>query len=114
MDGELVFTVRRPEWLRWTIIGGVVVLAALTFSIALRASAEAPAVLVSASVFAGALIWFGHALWRAPARAVTFDGATLRDDAGEILCTLEEIVEVERGLTLYKPSNGFALKVKGG
>lgn len=107
-----VHVVARPEALRWTILAGLAFLAAITVSIAGRASQDAPLVMLSALAFTGALLWFGHALWRTRARAVTFDGETLADDDGCVLCTLDEIEEVERGMALFKPSSGFALRLK--
>jgi hypothetical protein len=41
-----------------------------------------------------------------------FDGERIYDDTGTELCRLDDIVEIERGLALFKPSGGFVLRVK--
>lgn len=111
MSKDDVHIVARPEGLRWTILLGLLILATITVSVGFRAASDAPFVLISTLVFTAAIIWFGDALRRTPARKVIFDGTQLIDDSGAVLCTLDEIVEVERGMSLFKPSNGFALRL---
>ena len=42
----------------------------------------------------------------------TIDGVLAWIDSGVELCRLEEIDGIERGLALFKPSSGFALRLK--
>ncbi|MEL6792102.1 MAG: hypothetical protein AAFP78_01515, partial [Pseudomonadota bacterium] len=105
-------TVRRPQVLRWIIVAAVAVVVLLTVAIAGQASATNPVVVMINLPIAAILLWFGYAMATAKATSVTFDGETLTDDAGVVICTLEDIHSVERGFALFKPSGGFALLLK--
>ncbi|MEL7462830.1 MAG: hypothetical protein AAFN79_02110 [Pseudomonadota bacterium] len=105
-------TVRRPQTLRWIIVLAVAFAFFLTVAIAGRASATNPIVMFINLPAALALAWFGYAMATAKASSVTFDGETLTDDAGVVICALEDIHSVERGFALFKPSGGFALLLK--
>jgi hypothetical protein len=112
MDELRPQTVRRPQTLRWIIVIAVAFVFVLTVAIAGRASASNPFIVFINLPAALALAWFGYAMATAKATSVTFDGETLTDDAGVVICALDEIHSVERGFALFKPSGGFALVLK--
>lgn len=62
---------------------------------------------------AGAL-WLGEKMRRATRLSVELTGAELRASDGRTLCTLDEVVGIERGLFAFKPSNGFVLRLSHG
>ena len=104
--------VRRPETLRWIMIVAIVGLLIMTLSAAvdLMSRAAFPALILA--LFAAAIGWFGQALLFTKARAVIFEGDRLFDDSGAEICHLDDVVELEKGLHLFKPSSGFVLKLK--
>lgn len=104
--------VRRPEVLRWLVIAACAGMAFLTMSIAQRAMSTSPMALLITIPMVALLVWFGWSLATAKATKVIFDGERIVDDSGTELCRLDEIVEVERGFALFKPSSGFAIKLK--
>lgn len=104
--------IRRPEALRWLVLIAMAALAALLFMGGIGAWARAPMTTFVMLPISGVLAWFAAALWRTRARAIRFDGETLTDDAGEVICTLDEIEEVNRGFILFKPTKGFVVTLK--
>lgn len=111
MEGIVV---RRPETLRWILTLGMAASCFISFSISFASAGEAILLsLLMALVGAGAG-FVAVSLFRTPARAIMFDGERLVDDSGLELCTLDDIVSVDRGFAMWKPSNGFALTLKSG
>ncbi|MEX2517932.1 MAG: hypothetical protein WD969_01215 [Paracoccaceae bacterium] len=104
--------IRRSEAMRWALLVGLFGLATLCAFIGFTAGGES---LATAVVMGGSgigLLLLGRALFLTDASIVSFDGARLADDSGRVLCTLEEIAQVERGFALFKPSSGFVLTLK--
>ena len=56
--------------------------------------------------------WFAWAMATAKASSLTFDGETLTDDAGVVVCHIDEVDKIERGFAMFKPSGGFAILLK--
>ena len=100
--------IRRPEFLRWLVVGAVVVMLAISLSVGVRSVANPVVALVN--LIAGlAIAWFGWSMATAKASKIIFDGERLTDNAGVELCALDEIKNVERGFAMFKPSAGFAI-----
>jgi len=59
----------------------------------------------------GALVLVS-ALRSATARSLRLTEAGIADSRGRVLCAMSEIAAVERGAFAFKPSNGFALRLK--
>lgn len=55
----------------------------------------------------------GEATRRATAHHVMLTPEGLSDSAGRVLCRMEEIAAVERGVFAFKPSNGFLVRTHG-
>ncbi len=62
--------------------------------------------LVAAGILA---LWSGYASWQAGQRGITLTREALTDSSGEVLCRVEDIREVNRGVFAFKPARGFAL-----
>ena len=104
--------VRRPEVLRWIMLAAIAALFVMTLlaAIDLMSRALFPALVLA--MFTAAIGWFGQALLFTKARAVVLEDGRLFDDSGVEICNLDNVVELEKGLHLFKPSSGFVLKLK--
>lgn len=98
--------------MRWVLCVGLGASAVVSLIGAFGTANSAPASAVLMLAVAAAFGWFVAEVWRAPGRAVRFDGARLIDDAGAVLCTLDQIESVDRGFALWKPSGGFVILLK--
>ncbi|MEM7267843.1 MAG: hypothetical protein AAF401_01175 [Pseudomonadota bacterium] len=103
---------KRPWIMRWLTIGAAIGIVVITAAFASDQIATAPIIALLACIFGGIVGFFAYAMLRTPANSIIFDGEVVRDDAGRILCRLEEIKEIDRGLALFKPSGGFLLILK--
>ena len=62
--------------------------------------------------FGGFMIWQARNLYRTAGRHLVLTRETVEDSSGALLCRLDEIKAVERGVFTLKPSNGFAIILK--
>lgn len=108
----IVVTVRRPEAFRWVLIFVAGGLALASLSIAFASVGRSAPTGVAMIAVAALTAWFCRALFISKAHEVCFDGERLYDDDGVLLCRIEEIVRVERGLAFFKPSSGFSLMLR--
>ncbi|MEM7545807.1 MAG: hypothetical protein AAF367_09750 [Pseudomonadota bacterium] len=112
MDQNVVAVVSRPEAMRWVvlIVLGIMIVPCVLIAIASVNASPLTALLMLGLAAGGGLL--ARALILTESRAVLFDGTAIYDDAGTQLCTLDDIVEIERGLALFKPSGGFVVVMK--
>lgn len=66
-------------------------------------------ILLGAAVLA---LWAGMQMLRAGDRQIELRAQDLRDSSGILLTTLADIEGVDRGALAFKPSNGFALRLR--
>ncbi|MEO0917456.1 MAG: hypothetical protein AAFY31_10820 [Pseudomonadota bacterium] len=57
-------------------------------------------------------LWLAERLRRATLLRIDLTATDIRDSAGTVLATMDEIKSVERGVFAFKPSNGFTLVVE--
>ncbi|MCR8826028.1 hypothetical protein [Pseudosulfitobacter koreensis] len=57
-------------------------------------------------------LWLSIRMWQATGHTIVLTETELRDTAGTILATMDEIESIDRGVFAFKPSNGFLLKTK--
>ncbi|MFV0473444.1 MAG: hypothetical protein ACK5MQ_04465 [Pikeienuella sp.] len=102
----------RPEGLRRAVLAAFAALAILCFATGAEVWREAPetALIMGVAMICAAVI--GWALFTTKAKRLIFDGECLMDDAGELICALEEIERVDRGFAFFKPSAGFVMLLK--
>lgn len=60
----------------------------------------------------GVALWSAYASWLAGQRKITLTREALTDSSGAVLCRIEEIREVARGVFAFKPARGFSLVLK--
>lgn len=108
-DDEIIVTVQASPGRRALGIGSLWVLAGLVFYVAI---AQPPA--LGWQVFLIALgmasVWMAEKMRRATALRLELTGTVLRDSAGTVLLTLDDLRQIDRGMFAFKPSNGFLLK----
>ena len=108
---EVLAVVRASMPRRWL---GVTMLAALGLLLLYTAMSRPPENLfwqLFLLVIGGLALWGAERMYRATAYAVELTEAGLRSTSGEMIAPMEEIVAVDRGTFVFKPSNGFLLKL---
>lgn len=61
---------------------------------------------------AGLATWMAVRLWQATATRLELTSEQLQSGSGEVLCRLDEIKSIDRGVFAFKPANGFVLRLK--
>lgn len=59
----------------------------------------------------GGSIWIAELMRRATAVKLELTRDELRDSTGFVLARIDEVVEIDRGMFAFKPSNGFLLRL---
>ncbi|WP_415401867.1 hypothetical protein [Tateyamaria sp. SN3-11] len=62
-------------------------------------------------VLGGGAIWIAEQMRRATALTLELTMQELRDSAGNVLTTTDNIISIDRGMFAFKPSNGFLLRI---
>lgn len=62
--------------------------------------------------FGAFAVWAAVVLGKATQHVIELTPTELRESTGRVLCRVEDIVDVSRGVFAMKPSNGFLIKVK--
>ena len=99
-----IVEVRRPAMARLALLCAIVALFGIFLTLALRDGAVVMGVLAIPAAL-GAVV-----VYRAKGSAVRFDGEAVFDDTGLVLCRIDEIEKVERGLAFFNPSSGFVIR----
>lgn len=86
-------------------------LAVLVLSLALRAELGFGA-RVGLIAFSAAVLWMAERLRRATQVALVLTHEGLHDSTGRLLCRMEDIKSLDRGLFAFKPPNGFCIVLK--
>jgi hypothetical protein len=99
---------------RGLAVGMMGVLGALVLSVAAERPPQAPGFLVFLLVFGAGALWLAWRLWQASAVTLELTREELREagPGGRILCRLDNVAKVERGLAAFKPANGFVVRLK--
>lgn len=58
-----------------------------------------------------AALWLAERMRRATAGEVLLTRDALTDGEGEVLCRMDQVVGIDRGMFAFKPSNGFVLRL---
>ena len=62
-------------------------------------------------VIGGVILWAAMRLWQATASTMTLTDEALVDSSGTVLCHIDNMRAVERGIFAFKPSNGFLIRM---
>lgn len=99
-----IVEVRRPATARWALLAAIAALTGIFLTLGLRDGAVIMGILAIPTALAGI------AVYRAKSMVVRFDGEAVFDDTGFVLCRIDQIVKVERGLGPLNPSSGFVIR----
>ena len=111
MNDEVIGTITASAGRRFL---GITSLAMLGFLLIYVCFAQPPAALGQAFLlltgFASLLI--AEKMRRSTSNVIELTETELRDSSGTLICLVEDIESIDRGLFSFKPSNGFLLRTK--
>lgn len=114
MSDEVLAELSASPARRWLGVGMLVALGVLLIYTAL---VRPPAVMgwqVFLLAIGGISLWGAERMYRATCESVELTRAGLRVSDGEIIAPLSHIASVDRGMFVFKPSNGFILRLNTG
>ncbi len=68
--------------------------------------------LVFLIAFGAACLWLAISMWRASSVTIELTRSELREVNGRVLCAIDNVERVDRGLFAFKPAGGFLVKLK--
>ncbi|WP_171130255.1 MULTISPECIES: hypothetical protein [unclassified Ruegeria] len=110
MQEEVLATVDASAPRRWIGVVMLVVISVLVIYVALATPPEL-AWQVFLLVIGGATLWLAQRMWSATADGLELTATELRTRSGRVICRIEDVVSVDRGVFAFKPSNGFLIRV---
>ncbi len=63
-------------------------------------------------VFGLGCLWLAWSVWHASARVIELTRVELREAGGRVLCAIDNVERVDRGVFAFKPAGGFLVKLK--
>ncbi|EEE36665.1 hypothetical protein RKLH11_498 [Rhodobacteraceae bacterium KLH11] len=60
----------------------------------------------------GAAFWLAYRMWHATQDTIELTRSELRTGSGQVICDVENIEAVDRGVFAFKPSNGFLIRTR--
>jgi hypothetical protein len=99
-----IVEVRRPALARWALLAAIAALTSIFLTLWWRDGAVIMGVLAIPTGLVGV------AVYRAKGMVVRFDGEAVFDDTGLVLCRIDDIEKVERGIAPLNPSSGFVIR----
>lgn len=109
MQEEVLATVAASSPRRWTGVGMLATVGVLVVYVAL-ASPPQIGWQVFLLVAGAAAFWLAHRMWYATEDRIELTRSQLRTSSGQLICNIEDIEAVDRGVFAFKPSNGFLVK----
>ncbi|MBF9045291.1 hypothetical protein HKCCE4037_18250 [Rhodobacterales bacterium HKCCE4037] len=68
--------------------------------------------LVFLVLFGGLCLWLAWSMWQASAKVIELTRTELREVGGRVLCRMDNVARVDRGLFAFKPAGGFLVRLK--
>ena len=109
---EVIAEMYAPPARRWLGLAMLYGLGLLLLFLALARPPQAPVWLLFLVVAGGAVLWGAEKMRQATAHGLRLTEEGLWETGGRRVVALDEIVEVDRGVFAFKPSNGFLLKTR--
>ena len=112
LPGEPLAAVRRPEWLRWTLVTlmGVTAAALLWLGTSVGGGSDFGAIVLFVTAALEILVAVSMAQAKGSFVILTAEG--FYDETGELLCPMSEVVSVDSGIFALKPSKGFVVRLR--
>lgn len=108
-DAIVTLGVSKPRCLFGVLTTAI--LGILLFVISFASPPEETVWLVVLWTAGAASVWASLALWRSADYALVLTDQALLAKDGTVLCSLDEVVAVERGFAAFKPSGGFLIRL---
>jgi hypothetical protein len=112
VPGEPLAGIRRPEWLRKTVIVLLIAMAAGILWSVFGVGVDSGLKTILLTLAAAGSLWLAYAVYCAKGTAVVLTKDGFYDDDGDMLCALSEIERVDAGLMAFRPSKGFLVRLK--
>jgi len=113
-DEEILAVITPQPLRRGLAVGMMGALGALVLTVAAERPPQSPAFLIFLILFGAGALFLAWRLWQASAITLELTREELREAGpdGRLLCRLDNVVKVERGLTAFKPANGFVVRLR--
>jgi len=112
VPGEPLAAIRRPEWLRKTVIALLIAMAAGVLWSVFGVGVDSGLKTILLTLAAAGCLWLAYAVLQAKGSAVVLTKDGFYDDDGDLLCALSEVDRVDAGLMAFRPSKGFLVRLK--
>ncbi|WP_224815877.1 hypothetical protein [Hasllibacter sp. MH4015] len=99
---------------RVVAVGMIVALGLIVLSVAIARPPAALGWMLFLTFFGAGCMWLAWAMWQATGRRIELTRSELREvgEDGRVLCTIENLAKVDRGMFAYKPAGGFVVRLK--
>ncbi|MEJ6393956.1 hypothetical protein V8J82_11855 [Gymnodinialimonas sp. 2305UL16-5] len=97
---------------RVVAVGMIAFLGALLLTIAVARPPELFSWMLFLVFFGAGCLWLAYGMWQATGRVIELTRSELREVGGRILCTLDNVARVDRGMFAFKPAGGFLVRLK--
>ncbi|WP_299659649.1 hypothetical protein [uncultured Ruegeria sp.] len=111
MQEEVLASIEASSARRWTGIGMLATVGALVIYVAL-ASPPQIGWQIFLIVVGGGAFWQAHRMWHSTQDRIELTQSELRTSSGQVICKVEDVETVDRGVFAFKPSNGFIIKTR--
>jgi len=111
MNDDVLAIVEASTMRRWLGVMMMASLGGLVIFIALTAPPE-PAWQVFLLVMGAASLWMAEKMRSATRYRIELTAQEMRTSEGQVIARLDDIDKVERGMFVFKPSNGFLVQLR--
>jgi len=109
---EPLATLRASAPRRMMGVGTLVALGGLLFYLVLTETPQEFAYIAFMLVIGGAALWYAYRMWHATEAELYLTEEALIDSNGTIICRMEDVQSIDRGMFAFKPSTGFLIRLK--
>ncbi|WP_074736278.1 hypothetical protein [Ruegeria halocynthiae] len=109
MQEEVLASIEASSARRWTGVGMLATVGVLVIYVALASPPELGWQVFLFVVGIGAF-WLSYHMWHSTQDRIELTQSELRTSSGQVICKIEEVETVDRGVFAFKPSNGFIIK----
>ncbi len=111
MQDEVLASIQASSARRWTGVGMLATVGALVIYVAIASPPDLGWQIFLFVVGIGAF-WLSHHMWHSTQGRIELTSTDLRTSSGQVICKVEEVETVDRGVFAFKPSNGFIIKTR--
>lgn len=112
-DPDEVIAEITPQPMRRGLATGMLgLLGFILLSVAMRTPPQSLAFLAMLIVMGAGALWLAWRLWQASGVTIELTHTQLREVGGRVLCDLDNVAKVERGVFAFKPAAGFLIYLR--